>query len=184
VEQSPSTGQERDDDASAAGGGGVMPAEPAPDRVAVVRPADADEDIGAWDVAGGALPWGTWAPGRISEDDESEHHTPDYVERETSPWEFPMNHSAARSTAEASVGPTPRFIDGAEFLPRAFEEPDEPLCSAAEPEEQDAREVEDAQAEENAAAEEDKERTSADLLKQDHDAWAAVTGPKRPGVIE
>ncbi|TDD42365.1 hypothetical protein E1288_29620 [Saccharopolyspora elongata] len=187
-----------DDDREGAAGGVFLAAEqqvvaPLEERVAVVRPADEDEDFGAWDVAAGSgsgLPWAAWPPGQPREEDGRDPHTPDFALREITPWEHTSNHTAARPVADINVAAAPRFVDGAEFLPRAAQfQADEPMCGGAEDvedhEAQARRALEEVQqAAEETQEEEEKERTSADLLKQDDKAWAATAEPKRPGVIE
>ncbi|MET8759925.1 hypothetical protein [Lentzea sp. NPDC004782] len=162
----------------------VVP-EPSDDgRVAVVRPDDADEDFAAWDSAGATvLPWAL----NSGAADAEEPFTPDYTLRETMPWGWSVNHTAARSTA--GVTETVYDEDDELFLPRFHFDDDAQTCGGDEEFEARAAEArqaeEEARAAEEAAAEKEKERTAADLLRQDDTAWAAgAIAAKRPGVIE
>ncbi|MGW5645802.1 hypothetical protein ACWEV3_33895, partial [Saccharopolyspora sp. NPDC003752] len=196
--QAPAPVDSGDDDREGAAGGVLLTADqqvvaPLEERVAVVRPADEEEDFGAWDVAAGSgsgLLWAAWPAGQPREKDRKDPHTPDFALREITPWEHTSNHTAARPVAAINVAAAPRFVDGAEFLPRTDHFPaDEPMCGDAEDVEDHEAQARRALEEVHQAAEEtqeeaEKERTSADLLKQDDKAWAATAEPKRPGVIE
>ncbi|MFB9909022.1 WXG100 family type VII secretion target [Allokutzneria oryzae] len=144
------------------------------DRVAVVRPAGSDEDTSAWDVAAaGSLLWLTAAASRTREEPEPEIVT-DYALRETTPWEH-TSSASARPVAE----PVGRRLDASDYLPRPFDPEELPGCGGQDGPPEEPEQVPVAEEE----TEEEAERTSADLLKQNEDAWS-TPAPKAPGVIE
>ncbi|PRY38972.1 hypothetical protein CLV43_108372 [Umezawaea tangerina] len=182
-------GASRQEDERGGPGSGVpLPPESLEERIAVVRPPDADEDFGAWDVpASTGLLWAVPAPGRTAEDDdEAEPHTPDHTVRGTTPWESVTNHAAARSAVDVKALGSRSFRDGSEFLPRPDRPEDLRRCGSAEhdAEAQPAEEEVARAAEEGETAEEEQTPTSADLLRQDGGAWAEASRPRTTGVIE
>ncbi|SDM81477.1 WXG100 family type VII secretion target [Allokutzneria albata] len=144
---------------------------PPEERVAVVCPADEDEDVSAWDVAAtSGLLWLSGAATRAPGEREREF-TPDYALRQTSPWEHPAG-------ARPLPGTPSRAADAADYQLRPFDTAGQPLCGEQAPEGWTSESTVEEEVEE-----EEKERTSADLLKQNENAWA-TPAPKAPGVIE
>ncbi|MGO1050311.1 hypothetical protein [Crossiella sp. CA198] len=140
----------------------------AEERIAVVAPAENEEDISSWDlpVAGSLFGLGGLA-GQRAEEPEA----PEYTLRENTAWA----HSGVSASARAARGPeSDRAADPALFLPRPFEPDEQGTCS-----EEDAA-VEEVQPERT--EEETPERTAADLLRRDSSAWGAHKAAA-PGVI-
>jgi hypothetical protein len=147
------------------------------DRVPVVAPAD-DEDFSAWDTAAaGGLFW--LSAGRPPKrEDEEVLEKPDHTLRETTAW----GHSAGR---EGAVRPqTPAEMAGRPMDVSAYLPSFTPHEYAVNSSDLDASENEEPDDEQDDSEEQEEERTSADLLKQDRDAWADSRPKAAPGVIE
>ncbi|OZM70830.1 hypothetical protein CFN78_23205 [Amycolatopsis antarctica] len=155
--------------------------------VPVVALTDFDEDTSAWDLpaAGGLLALGALA-GRRGESREQEPETPDYTQREMTPWEYGGVTASASAPLAAPAAPRSP-VDLTHLRPRPFRAEDRDTCGSwgsAEQEEEFLRNrMGDPEAEQDQEeGEEEEERTSADLLKQDADVWS-VRKPNSPGVL-
>ncbi|WP_344966092.1 hypothetical protein, partial [Crossiella cryophila] len=141
------------------------------ERIAVVAPAENEEDTSSWDlpVAGSLFGLGGLAGQRAERGEEPE--APEYTLRENTAWA----HSGVSASARATRAPeSDRAADPALFLPRPFEPDEQGTCSAEDPA---VAEVEPEPTEEEAP-----ERTAADLLRRDSSAWGAPKAAA-PGVI-
>ncbi|WP_433261121.1 hypothetical protein ACQPZF_25970 [Actinosynnema sp. CS-041913] len=141
--------------------------EPGDDRVAVVRPPEAEEDTAAWGVLAGAGALGFLvSPVRKATDEEERtEHAPDYALRESEPWVSGQDTPSTyrRKNGEVAVDDQPLLMCSAAPPPEPEEEPD------------DAPEAEDEDGE--------KERTAANLLQQSDDAWGSAKPAPGNGVL-
>lgn len=145
-------------------------------HVGVVEPADGDEDFGAWDAgAAGGLAWLAATRGPQDED-EQDPESPDYTLRDTTAW----GHSTGREGVVRPVAETQaRKLDLSDFMPR-FDAHQYGVNSAGI----DLPEKEEPEIEQDGEEDQEDERTSADLLRQDGDAWTDGESRVAPGVIE
>jgi hypothetical protein len=170
-----------EDDESAA----LVPAPPMEDRVAVVQPSGAGEDLAAWDVgAAGGLLW--LAAATKKKEEKQVPHTPDHALRETTPWERAVSHTSAHAVRPLPVpAEDPLSHDAFQSPPEKL--PDGQRCAGDDADEDYATEVKRRRAEAEAAAaeeEEEKERRSVDLLRQDGHVWSGKPKLNSSGVIE
>ncbi|MCK2244231.1 MULTISPECIES: hypothetical protein [unclassified Crossiella] len=141
---------------------------PEEERIAVVAPAENEEDTSSWDLP---LAGSLFGLGGLAGQRAEEPEAPEYTVREDTAWA----HSGVSASARAVRAPeSDRPVDPALFLPRPFEPDEQGTCS-----EEDAS-VEEVQPEQT--EEETPERTAADLLRRDSSAWGAPKAAA-PGVI-
>ncbi|WP_329069070.1 hypothetical protein [Amycolatopsis sp. NBC_01480] len=138
-------------------------------RIAVVQPAEAD-DTSAWDVGTAEfLPGLLPASMPVQPAEREEDLTTDLVERTDEPWRPAEDAEAPRATYQ-------RLRSGqGEFIPDEL-----PTCGDGPPPEP---EPEVSEKDTPADGEEEEERTMADLLSQDGNAWGGPAS-KPSGVLE
>ncbi|ONI76975.1 hypothetical protein ALI144C_33180 [Actinosynnema sp. ALI-1.44] len=149
------------------------------DRVAVVAPADGNEDFSAWNVAAGSLAWLATSTRPQEGERERTPESPDYTLRETTAW----GHTSGR-TGAVHPGDEPDMIhiDTSALIPKHIPPESTHSCSGTEFTEEELAAAE--RDEEQEEQEQQEERTSADLLRQDNAAWEGSGSKAPPGVIE
>jgi hypothetical protein len=168
-------------------GTGPLQAAAGLDRIAVVQPDEGTEDISAWDVPLGALPW--LLPPATAGRDENRREEVSSLAPQVAPGELLPPAESVPEPAPEPGSPalaTWRRVKGDPTgtpAPKEYLTLDRPVCGGPTytPEQLAAMEAEDEEAARREAEQEEaeaaKERTAIELLKQDDTAWNS-RGPR------